>query len=160
MKTSLVAAKAVVFGSGFLLVWGWVALRFRRLDPLLGGALGAWARWPGVVLMIAGGALGVACVVDFVVRGSGTPAPFDPPKKFVAAGPYRKVRNPMYIGGIGLLAGFGLYLRSPAILLLAAIFLLLSHVFVTRVEEPGLRKKFGAAYEEYLKSVPRWLPKR
>jgi protein-S-isoprenylcysteine O-methyltransferase Ste14 len=159
MKSPLVAVKALVFASGFLLVWGWVALEFRRLDPLLGGRFGAWAIWPGVILMIAGGALGIACVVDFVVRGSGTPAPFDPPKKFVAAGPYRRVRNPMYIGGIGLLAGFGLYHRSPAILLLAAIFCLLSHVFVTRVEEPGLRKKFGAAYEEYLKTVPRWLPK-
>ena len=159
MKSPMVAVKAVVFGSGFLLVWGWVALQFRRLDPVLGGALGAWAIWPGVILMIAGGALGIACVVDFVVRGSGTPAPFDPPKKFVAAGPYRRVRNPMYIGGVGLLAGFGFYHRSPAILLLAAIFFVLSHVFVTRVEEPGLRKKFGAAYEEYLKTVPRWLPK-
>jgi protein-S-isoprenylcysteine O-methyltransferase Ste14 len=159
MKTFFVAVKAVVFGAGFLLVWGWVALQFRRLDPLLGGRLGAWAIWPGVILMIAGGALGISCVVDFVVRGSGTPAPFDPPKKFVAAGPYRRVRNPMYIGGIGLLAGLGLYLRSPAILLLSAIFCVLAHVFVTRVEEPGLRKKFGAAYEEYLKTVPRWLPK-
>jgi protein-S-isoprenylcysteine O-methyltransferase Ste14 len=159
MKSPKVAVKAVIFASGFLLVWGWVALQFRRLDPLLGGTVDAWTKWPGIVLMIAGGALGVACVVDFVVRGSGTPAPFDPPKKFVVAGPYRRVRNPMYIGGIGLVAGFGLYLRSPAILLLAVIFFLLSHLFVTRVEEPGLRKKFGAPYEEYLKTVPRWLPK-
>lgn len=159
MRTSTVALKATVFGSGFLLVWGWAALQFRRLDPVLGGALGAWAVWPGVILMIAGGAMGIACVVDFVVHGSGTPAPFDPPKRFVAAGPYRLVRNPMYIGGIVLLAGFGFYLRSPAILLLAAIFFVLSHVFVTRVEEPGLRQKFGKVYEEYLRTVPRWVPK-
>jgi protein-S-isoprenylcysteine O-methyltransferase Ste14 len=159
MKSPFVALKALVFGSCFLLVWGWVALQFRRLDPFLGGVLGASAIWPGVILMIAGGIVGGACVYNFIVRGSGTPAPFDPPTKFVATGPYRWVRNPMYIGGLALLAGFGLYLRSPAVLLLAAIFLALSHVFVTRVEEPGLRKKFGAAYEDYLKAVPRWLPK-
>jgi protein-S-isoprenylcysteine O-methyltransferase Ste14 len=160
MKSLFVALRALVFASGFIFLWGWIALGVRRLDPQLGGALPAWTETPGVVLMVLGGILAISCIVSFVVRGAGTPAPFDPPRKFVAVGPYRWVRNPMYVGGIAVLAGFALYLHSPAVLLLAAFFLLLSHVFVTQVEEPGLRKKFGAAYEEYLQTVPRWLPKR
>jgi protein-S-isoprenylcysteine O-methyltransferase Ste14 len=159
MRTTFVALKALVFASAFVFLWGWIALQVRRLDPHLGGALPGWAHGPGVALMICGGILAIWCIGDFVVRGSGTAAPFDPPKKFVAVGPYRWTRNPMYVGGITVLVGFALSLHSPAVLLLAAFFLLLSHFFVTRVEEPGLRKKFGAAYEDYLKTVPRWLPK-
>lgn len=159
MKSPWIAVKALVLAGGFPLLWGWVALQLRRLDPYVGGSLPSWTFWPGVILMIAGGILGISCVASFVVRGLGTPAPFDPPKRFVATGPYRQARNPMYIGGLALLAGFGLLLYSPTILLLVAIFFAFSHVFVTRVEEPSLRRKFGAHYEDYLKTVPRWLPK-
>ena len=40
------------------------------------------------------------CIGTFVTKGQGTPAPFDPPREFVASGPYRYVRNPMYIGAL------------------------------------------------------------
>jgi protein-S-isoprenylcysteine O-methyltransferase Ste14 len=36
---------------------------------------------------------------------------------------------------------------------------LIFHLFVSLYEEPTLRKKFGAAYENYCRSVPRWIPK-
>ncbi len=58
--------------------------------------------------MVIGGAIGLICIVTFIVKGSGTPAPFDAPKNFVAWGPYKYVRNPMYIGGLILLIGFWL----------------------------------------------------
>jgi protein-S-isoprenylcysteine O-methyltransferase Ste14 len=84
----------------------------------------------------------------------------DPPRKFVAAGPYRCVRNPMYIGGFLVLAGFGLYEQSPAILFFALPWLLLAHLFVMLYEEPHLRATFGTPYDTYCRSVPRWLPRR
>ena len=92
-----------------------------------------------IALMAAGGTLAFACIATFVTRGEGTPAPMDPPRKFVAAGPYRFVRNPMYIGGFLVLAGFGLYEQSPAILLFALPWFLLAHLFVILYEEPHLR---------------------
>ncbi len=158
MKTWFVALRALVVSTAFLSLWGWVALSFRRFDPRWGISLPAWMSTAGVAVMILGGALGLACVGSFVVRGGGTPAPFDPPRKFVAVGPYRYARNPMYIGGVLLLAGLGLYELSPSILMLSAVFLLAAHVFVVRVEEPGLRRKFGEAYEEYCRTVSRWAP--
>jgi protein-S-isoprenylcysteine O-methyltransferase Ste14 len=84
----------------------------------------------------------------------------DPPRNFVAAGPYQFVRNPMYIGGFLVLAGFGLYEQSPAILLFALPWLLLAHLFVILYEEPHLRATFGAPYDAYCRSVRRWLPRR
>ena len=110
--------------------------------------------------MAAGGTLAFACIATFVTRGEGTPAPMDPPRKFVAAGPYRFVRNPMYIGGFLVLAGFGLYEQSPAILLFALPWLLLAHFFVILYEEPHLRATFGSPYDAYCRSVCRWPPRR
>src|ERR1700736_609341 len=116
MKTLFVALRSAVFGAGFVMLWGWAAWSLHlRYDGTLGFALPEWTSPLGIVLLAAGGALALACVTAFVIRGEGTPAPFDPPRKFVAAGPYRFVRNPMYIGGFRMFSGFGLYERSPAI---------------------------------------------
>jgi len=98
------------------------------------------------------------CFWDFLVKGKGTPAPIDPPKELVAVGLYRFVCNPMYVAGIIALLGWILW--SPSLPLIVAPFLFFSaaHLFVTLYEEPNLKKKFGAAYEEYCKRVPRWIP--
>jgi protein-S-isoprenylcysteine O-methyltransferase Ste14 len=161
MKTLFIAVRAAIFGTGFIFLWGWVALSLHhRYDITLGIVLSDWARALGIALMAAGGTLAFACVTTFVTSGEGTPAPFDPPRKFVAVGPYRSVRNPMYIGGFIVLFGFGLYERSAAILFFTLPWLLFAHLFVLVYEEPHLRSTFGAPYEVYCRSVRRWLPRR
>ncbi len=161
MKTLFNAIRAAIFGAGFIFLWGWVALGVRRrYDETLGFAMAGWTRDLGVLVMAAGGILAFACVATFVTPGEGTPAPFDPPRKFVATGPYRFVRNPMYVGGFIVLFGFGLYEQSPAILVFTLPWLLLAHLFVILYEEPHLRATFGGPYEEYRRSVRRWLPRR
>jgi protein-S-isoprenylcysteine O-methyltransferase Ste14 len=131
-----------------------------RLDGRLGGPLPAWGRLAGAALALAGGALGLWCIALFVTAGHGTPAPFDAPRRFVAAGPYRWVRNPMYLGGVSFLGGVGLWLRSPAMALLAVAALGVAHVFVRTYEEPVLARAFGATYDEYRRQVHRWIPRR
>ncbi len=159
MKTLFIAVKALSFMTGFVFLWGWVALRLRVWDRALGIPLPAWTTVPGILLMAAGGILALTCVGTFVVRGRGTPAPFDAPVEFVAVGPYKHVRNPMYIGGLTVLLGFGLYEHSPSILLFGLPWILLAHLIVMLYEEPILRRKFSATYEAYCKEVPRWIPK-
>ena len=122
------------------------------------GEFGPW-KWLALPPFLLGAYLTLRCGRDFARIGEGTPAPFDPPKKFVPRGPYRLVRNPMYVGGILLLLGFGLYLASAAITLLGLAAFLLVHIFVVAAEEPGLRKRFGREYEEYCQAVPRWIPR-
>jgi protein-S-isoprenylcysteine O-methyltransferase Ste14 len=160
MKTLFIALRSAVFGAGFVLLWGWVAWSLHlRYDSTLGLALPEWTRALGIALFAAGGTLALACITTFVTRGEGTPAPFDPPRKFVAAGPYKFVRNPMYIGGCIVLFGFGLYEHSPAILFFALPWLLFAHLFVILYEEPHLRATFGAPYDVYCGSVRRWIPR-
>jgi protein-S-isoprenylcysteine O-methyltransferase Ste14 len=158
VKSLLVTLRALVYMTGFLLFFAWLALRVRTLDRFLQVALPDGSKIPGIVLMVCGGVLGLACVGTFIVRGKGTPAPFDAPREFVAAGPYRYARNPMYIGGLSLLAGLGLYEHSISIVFMAVVLLLVVHLMVVLYEEPTLRKSFGASYEEYCSTTRRWLP--
>jgi len=159
VKTLFIALRTAIFGTGFIFLWGWVALSLHhRYDITLGSALSDGVRMLGIALMASGGTLAFACVATFVTRGEGTPAPFDPPRNFVAAGPYRFVRNPMYIGGFTVLLCFGLYEQSVAILLFTLPWLLSAHLFVVLYEEPHLRSTFGTPYDAYCHSVRRWLP--
>lgn len=96
---------------------------------------------------------------NFLVQGRGTPAPIDPPKELVAVGFYRYVRNPMYVGIFLILLGHFLWFKYLWLLLYLAVVFLCFHLFVTLYEEPTLKRKFGASYEDYLRRVPRWIPR-
>jgi protein-S-isoprenylcysteine O-methyltransferase Ste14 len=152
------ALRATLYGSGFVVLWTWLATLVRPLDARLGFELPRWLQPVGIVIGGAGAVLALWCVLLFVTTGRGTPAPFDPPREVVVRGPYRHVRNPMYVGGIGVIAGAALVLRSPTLLGLAAVFLGLAHLFVILYEEPALERRFGASYLAYRRAVRRWVP--
>jgi protein-S-isoprenylcysteine O-methyltransferase Ste14 len=126
------------------------------IEPVPG--IGA-AQVLGIVFVLNGLALAIACVLTFAFIGRGTPAPFDPPRGLVVAGPYRLVRNPMYIGAGTALLGAALFYQSLALAGYALVFLLITHLFVMLYEEPHLRRVFGGSYDDYLRNVPRWIPK-
>ena len=159
MQTIFIALRTLIYVPGFIFLFGWVALGVHAFDPNIGIVLPVWTRVLGIIVMIAGSVLVLICVGVFVARGRGTPAIFDPPQEFVALGPYKYVRNPMYVGGFILLIGFGLYHHSVSILTLALLLAFLFHLFVLWVEEPGLEQRFGFSYRDYKNSVNRWLPK-
>ncbi len=157
-KSAVVAWRGVVMATLFVALWFWLAALVTRLDPAIGVSPPTWLTPIGWVLALAGAAVGLSSVALFVTQGRGTPAPFDPPQVFVASGPYRYVRNPMYVGAVLAFAGGGLAVRSVSILALGALFWLLSHVLVVLVEEPGLAKRFGDSYAQYTRWVNRWIP--
>jgi protein-S-isoprenylcysteine O-methyltransferase Ste14 len=113
----------------------------------------------GLVLMAAGTMLLLACIWEFAASGRGTLGPPDPPKDLVVVGLYRYVRNPMYLSVATLLAGEVLLVQQLPLLLYFLIWFGFVNVFVLAYEEPALREKFGASYEQYTHSVGRWLPR-
>jgi len=92
--------------------------------------------------------------------GGGTPATFDPPRALVATGPYRWVRNPMYLGALLLLVGEAVLFDASVLFRYAAGFAVVTHLFVVLYDEPTLRRKFGDSYDRYRATVPRWIPRR
>lgn len=159
MQKAFVAARAFVYMTGFIALWIWIAINLQACDYFFGFALPAWMSIPGIVLMVCGGTLALICVIIFAFRGSGTPAPFDPPREFVPGGPYRYVRNPMILGVFVFVSGLGLYLNSVTIILFSFILLILAHLYIVFREEPELERRFGQKYLEYKKSVNRWIPR-
>lgn len=152
--------RGLLYAAGFTWLWSWVALSLRRYDSQLPIPLPTSFRPVGYGLAAAGALLALACLATFAAVGRGTPAPFDPPRAFVAVGPYRWVRNPMYLGAAAVIFGAGLIVASPAIVLLAPGFLLLMHLIVVFYEEPVLEAQFGDDYRRYKASANRWLVRK
>lgn len=113
----------------------------------------------GAALVVIGAALAMACIFAFVRFGRGTPAPFDPPRHLVVRGPYKVVRNPMYLGAGLALLGAALFYGSVGIVAYTGLLLTLTHTFIVVYEEPVLRRTFGTEYEDYARRVRRWLPR-
>lgn len=112
-----------------------------------------------VPLWLLGSIIILRCFWDFAFRGRGTPLPADPPKALVVIGFYRYVRNPIYVGALLIFIAHFLWFGYWDLLLYALISLIGVHLFIIAFEEPNLKRKFGASYEEYCRRVPRWIPR-
>lgn len=117
------------------------------------------AMFAGVGLMATGAALYVACVWSFATIGAGTPAPIDAPVKLIVVGPYRLLRNPMYVAVLSVILGQSLAIGSAALALYGIAVALVFHLVVVAYEELVLERQFGNAYREYCRRVPRWIPR-
>jgi protein-S-isoprenylcysteine O-methyltransferase Ste14 len=115
-------------------------------------------RWLGLLPLALGAVFYFWCAWDFTFAGRGTPAPIAPPQALVVRGLYTVVRNPMYVGVLLVLLGEAIVFESALLLAYAALMFLVFHSFVLLYEEPTLQRQFGAAYEHYRHTVPRWLP--
>jgi protein-S-isoprenylcysteine O-methyltransferase Ste14 len=156
-----VLVRAIVYASffiGFLLVF--LPARVLSASGIVRPVTIGPAQIAGVAIGALGAVVALWCIATFIVVGRGTPAPFDPPRNLVVVGPYRWVRNPMYIGAGLALAGAALFYQSLGLLGYCIAFLIVMYLFVIAYEEPALRTTFGEAYAQYCQSVRRWLPRR
>ncbi len=112
----------------------------------------------GLVLVVSGVFVFLFNTFAFRRFGKGTPVPIEPPKELVAVGLYKYVRNSMYLGYFGIFFGEFLIFGHLLLLFYTIVFVILTHLYVVFVEEPGLMKRFGNNYKQYFKSVPRWFP--
>ena len=141
----------VLIAAGLMLLMRW-------LTPTLVVSLDLDVRmWAALPVLAAGIAIAVAGVIQFR-RSHTTVNPMTPERTsaLVSSGIYRYTRNPMYVGVLAVILGHFLWFGFWYLLIYAAVIFLAFHTFVTYYEEPTLRKKFGVAYEDYCKRVPRW----
>jgi protein-S-isoprenylcysteine O-methyltransferase Ste14 len=146
----LVLTPGVVAGLVPWLITGW------RI-PWTGG-------WASPVAVVAAVVVlsGVTVLLDAFVRfarADGTPAPPMPTAHLVVVGPYRFVRNPMYLAVLAIILGQALLFGSGGALLYAGIVLLAVVLFVRAYEEPTLELEYGDEYREYRRNVRGWLPR-
>lgn len=113
----------------------------------------------GVILFVLGLVFAGWTMRLFAVKGQGTAAPWNPPKKLVISGPYRHVRNPMISSVLAMLAGEVLISGSWGIFAWFVLFIIVNAIYFPLFEEKSLEKRFGGDYIEYKRNVPRWLPR-
>ncbi|MEA2765701.1 MAG: hypothetical protein QOK07_2105 [Gemmatimonadaceae bacterium] len=113
----------------------------------------------GLGLLLVGLSLFISSLRRFAAQGKGTLAPWDPPRNLVIHGPYRYVRNPMISGVVFVLFGEALVLLSGPHVQWALIFLVINFIYIPLLEERQLKERFGEAYIEYCRHVPRLLPR-
>jgi protein-S-isoprenylcysteine O-methyltransferase Ste14 len=140
-----------------LVPWWLTGWRVRQPAP-------SWAWTPlrtvGVAVLAAGAAVLVQAFVRFVVEGLGSPAPIAPTQRLVVHGPYRYVRNPMYLAVVAVIVGQALALGQPRLLTYAAAVSGAMAAFAHGYEDPTLCRRFGAQYQAYRRAVPAWWPRR
>lgn len=114
--------------------------------------------WLVAIEIIAGTAFIVPAIMSFI-RHKTTVNPQSPinATSLVTSGVFSISRNPMYIGMLLLLLAFVLWLGEVSALFAPIIFFISIDRFQIRSEEQSLREKFGKAFTEYAKCVPRWL---
>jgi protein-S-isoprenylcysteine O-methyltransferase Ste14 len=146
-------------------------IMFTIVVPGLGAVLAPWwilsshggatvAAWAAVPVIAVGAGLYAWCAWNFAAVGDGTPGPWDAPRRVVATGPYRWVRNPIYLAALLVILGEAWLFMSPPLLVYAAAMAVVCHLFVTGYEERKLSRQFGDSYLEYRRTVPRWIPRR
>jgi protein-S-isoprenylcysteine O-methyltransferase Ste14 len=139
----------------------WLAQRYPAQFPM-----GDW-RYTGLLLMSIGFFVYLLSAFAFLVEGGGTPAIWftkpirfligEEPRKLVRGKLYKLTRNPMYLGVATFVLGMALWLESQVLLLYTVALWLCFHLVIVFIEEPHLRRKNGEQYEEYARTVPRWI---
>jgi protein-S-isoprenylcysteine O-methyltransferase Ste14 len=134
------------------------------------GLITGWRRipWTGVwaspVAIVAAVVIlsGVVVLLDAFIRfarADGTPAPPMPTGHLVVVGPYRYVRNPMYLAVLAIILGQALLFGSWGALVYAGMVLLAVALFVQGYEEPTLEAEYGDEFLEYRRHVRGWIPR-
>jgi protein-S-isoprenylcysteine O-methyltransferase Ste14 len=152
-------AVAVLPFSVAVLVPFWLARRY-GIVLAVGASPTSWlAQVAGLTLLVVGLLLFVASLRRFDHDGNGTLAPWDPPCRLVVRGPYAYVRNPMISGVLLVILGEAMVSQSRPHLEWALLFFLINAVYIPLLEEPPLRERFGDAYQQYCRHVPRLVPR-
>jgi protein-S-isoprenylcysteine O-methyltransferase Ste14 len=136
---------------------------------LIPGVITGWqipwtGGWVSPVAIAAAVAVlsGVVVLLDAFIRfarADGTPAPPMPTAHLVVVGPYRYVRNPMYLAVLAIILGQALLFRSGGTMLYAGMVLVAVVLFVLAYEEPTLEREYGDEYREYRRNVRGWVPR-
>jgi protein-S-isoprenylcysteine O-methyltransferase Ste14 len=100
---------------------------------------------------------GVITAFGLLVRGAAS-GHLRKDQELATTGPYASTRNPLYLGSAFLAAGFIIAGHSWWAGLLVGVYFAVFYYAVIRDEEENLRKRFGAAFDEYAARVPAFFP--
>jgi protein-S-isoprenylcysteine O-methyltransferase Ste14 len=119
-------------------------------------AVPGWSRWAGVGLGVA--SMGLFAWTHVVLGRFWSPyLQLRPGHRLVTAGPYARVRHPMYSAILGWMMSLGLVAANWIPLVFAAL-VAVNFMLRIRGEEEMMLQRFGSEYRQYMKRTGRLLP--
>lgn len=143
----------VVFGVPFLAA---IALQLAAPLSFPRGFLTPLIIPAGAALIALGAALVVLARRELARHGQPTD-PGLPTSQLVTTGVFSISRNPLYLGGVCILAGIALAANLPWVLALLLPALVVCHYVLILPEEKYLAARFGEEYRTYAAAVHRWI---
>lgn len=147
----VIAPPPLIYLAGFIVGWG-----LERFFPTR-AFLPVWITVMAGLVCLSFGALLVGWAFRTFHRAGTNANPYRPAVALVTDGPFRFTRNPMYVSLTSLYLGVTMLLRAAWPLLLLPVVLTVLYYGVITREERYLEKKFGRAYIDYMRQVPRWI---
>jgi protein-S-isoprenylcysteine O-methyltransferase Ste14 len=141
-----------------LLALGWVLWRTRAAPGPGGAGVDALLNGVGLALAFAGQALRFY-TLGLVQDGTSGQGAVLEAVTLNTRGPYAYVRNPLYVGNLGICLGLMLIAHQPWVYAGGLAFFFGEYFFIIRAEENFLRQRFGASYDEFCSRVRRWVPR-
>lgn len=112
----------------------------------------------GTVIALAGLGIRILTVgLDYIVRGGRNRRVYA--DGLVKSGLFAHCRNPLYLGNLLMIIGFGIASNNPWYLAVTLPLFFLAYACIIAAEEHYLRGRFGDNYRDYCASTPRLLPR-
>jgi protein-S-isoprenylcysteine O-methyltransferase Ste14 len=140
----------------FVFVW---AIRRREWWPFPPSTAGELALATAAVAITVASGLWCIRAIQTLGKQWTYEARVTPDHELVTTGPYRVVRNPIYLGLFGLLIGVGLVLSQWWSLAAGIVTFLIGNYIRIRSEESLLRGAFGTRFDDYAARVPAFFPR-
>ena len=112
----------------------------------------------GFLVSAAGQALRVLVVgLVYITRGGQNRRPWA--NALVEGGIFGHSRNPLYVANMLILLGLAIVHNGPVMYFVVLPVFAFTYTAIVRAEEEYLGVRFGMAYEDYCRRVPRWVPR-
>lgn len=158
MNRELIKAIIILPGTALVFIPGAILWMCSRLSlATLPASPTEFRFYAGIFMAACGLTVAVWTVHLFLRVGKGTPAPWSPPKTLVVQGPYQYTRNPMITSVVWMIGAESLLIGSWPLAAWMLVFAIGNTIYIARVEEPALEKRFGKTYQRYKANVPRWI---
>jgi len=120
-----------------------------RLDHLLDAV--------GFLVSLSGQALRVLVIgLVYITRGGQNRQVWA--NTLVDGGMFAHCRNPLYVGNVLIVLGLAIAHNGWAMYLILVPLFVAAYACIVSAEEEYLHSRFGDAYEQYCRRVPRWVP--
>jgi len=146
----------VVFGIPFLVA---IALQWVAPIPFPRGFITPARILAGAILIVVGISLVVLARREFARYGQPTD-PGLPTSRIISTGVFSISRNPLYLGGVFILAGIAFAFNLPWVLILLLPSMVACHYILIAPEESYLAARFGEQYRIYTATVQRWIGRK